>query len=147
MYQTIMILHKFCKVTSPHSLSRVLTHPLIHLFDTCYVITHTQSYSLKDSSIDTLVRHMLCHHSHPIILLERLIHWYTCSAHVMSSLTPNHTPWKTHPLIHLFSTCYVITHTQSYSLKERRIIMVHSYLMVKSMLNENLGGILGGIQC
>jgi hypothetical protein len=27
------------------------------------------------------------------------------------------------------------------------LIIVHSYLMLKSMLNENLDGILGGNQC
>jgi hypothetical protein len=27
------------------------------------------------------------------------------------------------------------------------LIMVHSHLMFKSVLNENLGGILGGTQC
>jgi hypothetical protein len=39
----------------------------------------------------------------------------------------------------------------TYSLKSGKnllkYVMVHSHLMFKSVLNENLGGILGGTQC
>jgi hypothetical protein len=36
---------------------------------------------------------------------------------------------------------------QKLAINEKNVVMVHSHLMLSQCLNENLGGILGGIQC